>query len=92
MESLAQLVVILFMIVIFSGPVCLLLASPRIKSWSKKSLLLFWIRRVVVISLGIVGAFIAAQFLLTPGLSVGRLVGLFGAITVIVALKKEFDK
>jgi len=91
MESLAALVAVLFLITVFSGPVCLLLATKKIKVWSSKWVLVFLLRRFLVVSLGIIGAFVATNFLFANGLSVGRLVGLFGAITIIIAMKREFD-
>ena len=91
MESLAALVAFLFLITIFSGPFCLLLASKRVKKWSSKWIAVFIIRRIIVVSLGIVGAFVATNFLFAEGLSVGRLIGFFGAITIIIAMKREFD-
>lgn len=91
MESLAQLVVFLLLITIFSGPFCLVLASKRVKKWSSKWIAVFILRRIIVVSLGVVGAFVATNFLFAAGLSVGRLIGFFGAITIIIAMKREFD-
>ena len=91
MESLAALVAFLFLITIFSGPFCLLLASKRVKKWSSNWIAVFIIRRAVVVALGVVGAYVATNFLFAEGLSVGRLIGFFGAITIIIAMKREFD-
>jgi len=91
MESLAALVAFLFLVTIFSGPTCLLLASKRVKRWSSKWVAVFLLRRFIVVTLGIVGAFVATNFLFAEGIVVGRLIGVFGALTIVIAMKREFD-
>ena len=90
MESLARLVAILVVIVVSFGPLALVLASNRVKGWSRQWIVVFWIRRLVVTTLAAVGATVATNFLFTTSVPTAQLIGLFGAITIITAMMWEF--
>ena len=95
MESLAIVVIILFLIAMLAGPLSIGLSSQFVKSRldAKASLaivILNLIRKFVHLVLVAFGNLIGVQFLLISGLPlVPRLVGLFSVVTCYIGLRRE---
>ena len=96
MESLAIVVVMLFLIAILAGPISIALSSTFLKSRldSKASLgivILNLIRKAVHLIVVAFGNLIGVQFLLIAGLPlIPRLVGLFSVVTCYIGLRREY--
>jgi hypothetical protein len=91
MESLAMLVVILFSIVIFTGPAGFLLTSKTLWEYSK-SRKVFWIfRRVLVSIFSMIGIAISLRGFVFTEIPVGpKIVALAGVALNVFALKREY--
>jgi hypothetical protein len=96
MESLAIVVIILFLIAMLAGPLSIGLSSQFVKSRldAKASLaivILNLLRKFVHLVLVAFGNLIGVQFLLISGLPlVPRLVGLFSVVTCYIGLRREY--
>jgi hypothetical protein len=96
MESLAIVVIILFLIAMLAGPLSIGLSSQFVKSRldTKASLaivILNLLRKFVHLVLVAFGNLIGVQFLLISGLPlVPRLVGLFSVATCYIGLRREY--
>ena len=96
MESLAIVVIILFLIAMLAGPLSIGLSSQFVKSRleTKASLaivILNLLRKFVHLVLVAFGNLIGVQFLLISGLPlVPRLVGLFSVVTCYIGLRREY--
>jgi hypothetical protein len=96
MESLAIVVIILFLIAMLAGPLSIVLSSQFVKSRldTKASLaivILNLLRKFVHLVLVAFGNLIGVQFLLISGLPlVPRLVGLFSVVTCYIGLRREY--
>jgi hypothetical protein len=96
MESLAIVVIILFLIAMLAGPLSIGISSQFVKSRleTKASLaivILNLIRKFVHLVLVAFGNLIGVQFLLISGLPlVPRLVGLFSVVTCYIGLRREY--
>ena len=96
MESLAIVVIILFLIAMLAGPLSIAISSQFVKSRfeTKASLaivILNLIRKFVHLVLVAFGNLIGVQFLLISGLPlVPRLVGLFSVVTCYIGLRREY--
>ena len=96
MESLAIVVVVLFLIAMLAGPLSIGLSSQFVKSRldTKASLaivILNLLRKFVHLVLVAFGNLIGVQFLLISGLPlVPRLVGLFSVVTCYIGLRREY--
>ena len=96
MESLAIVVIILFLTAMLAGPLSIGLSSQFVKSRldAKASLaivILNLIRKFVHLVLVAFGNLIGVQFLLISGLPlVPRLVGLFSVVTCYIGLRREY--
>jgi len=96
MESLAIVVIILFLIAMLAGPLSIGLSSQFVKSRldTKASLaivILNLLRKFVHLVLVAFGNLIGVQFLLISGLPlVPRLVGLFSVVTSYIGLRREY--
>ena len=96
MESLAIVVIILFLIAMLAGPLSIGLSSQFVKSRldTKASLaivILNLLRKLVHFILVAFGNLIGVQFLLISGLPlVPRLVGLFSVVTCYIGLRREY--
>ena len=96
MESLAIVVVMLFLIAILAGPVSIALSSNFLKSRldSKASLgivILNLIRKAIHLVVVAFGNLIGVQFLLIAGLPlIPRLIGLFAVVTCYIGLRREY--
>ena len=96
MESLAIVVVMLFLIAILAGPISIALSSKFLKSRldSKASLgivILNLIRKAIHLLVVAFGNLIGVQFLLIAGLPlIPRLIGLFAVVTCYIGLRREY--
>ena len=97
MESLAIVVIILFLIALLAGPLSIGLSSQFVKSrldTTKASLvivILNLLRKFVHLIFVAFGNLIGVQFLLISGLPlIPRLVGLFSVITCYIGLRREY--
>ena len=96
MESLAIVIVILFLIALLAGPLSIGLSSQFVKSRmeSKASLaivILNLLRKFIHLILVAFGNLIGVQFLFINGLPIFRkLVGLFSIVTCYIGLRREY--
>ena len=96
MESLAIVVVVLFLIAMLAGPLSIGLSSQFVKSRleTKASLaivILNLLRKFVHLVLVAFGNLIGVQFLFINGLPLfPRLVGLFSIVTCYIGLRREY--
>ena len=96
MESLAIVVIILFLIAMLAGPLSIGLSSQFVKSRleTKASIaivILNLLRKFVHLILVAFGNLIGVQFLFINGLPVfPRLVGLFSIVTCYIGLRREY--
>jgi hypothetical protein len=96
MESLAIVVIILFLIAMLAGPLSIGISSQLVKSRleTKASLaivILNLLRKFVHLILVAFGNLIGVQFLLISGLPlIPRLVGLFSVVTSYIGLRREY--
>ena len=96
MESLAIVVVVLFLIAMLAGPLSIALSSQFVKSRleTKASLaivILNLLRKFVHMILVAFGNLIGVQFLFINGLPLfPRLVGLFSIVTCYIGLRREY--
>ena len=96
MESLAIVVVVLFLIALLAGPFSIALSSQFVKSRleTKASLaivILNLLRKLVHFILVAFGNLIGVQFLFIAGLPlIPRLIGLFSVVTCYIGLRREY--
>jgi hypothetical protein len=96
LESLAIVVVVLFLIAMLAGPLSIALSSQFVKSRleTKASLaivILNLLRKFVHLILVAFGNLIGVQFLFINGLPLfPRLVGLFSIVTCYIGLRREY--
>ena len=96
MESLAIVVIVLFLIALLAGPLSIGLSSQFVKSRleTKASLaivILNLLRKFVHLILVAFGNLIGVQFLFINGLPLfPRLVGLFSIVTCYIGLRREY--
>jgi hypothetical protein len=96
MESLAIVVIFLFLIAILAGPISIALSSRAVKSRldSQASLgvvILNLIRKAIHLILVAFGNLVGVQFMFIAGLPLlPRAVGLFSVITCYIALRREY--
>jgi hypothetical protein len=96
MESLAIVVIFLFLIAILAGPLSIALSSRAVKSRldSQASLgvvILNLIRKAIHLILVAFGNLVGVQFMFIAGLPLlPRLVGLFSVVTCYIALRREY--
>jgi hypothetical protein len=95
-ESLAIVIVILFLIALLAGPLSIGLSSQFVKSRieSKASLaivILNLLRKFIHLILVAFGNLIGVQFLFIAGLPfIPRLIGLFSVVTCYIGLRREY--
>lgn len=96
MESLAIVVIFLFLIAILAGPISIALSSRAVKSrlHSQASLgvvILNLIRKAIHLILVAFGNLVGVQFMFIAGLPLlPRAVGLFSVVTCYIALRREY--
>ena len=96
MESLAIVVVILFLIALLAGPLSIGLSSQFLKSRmeSKASIaivILNLLRKFIHLILVAFGNLVGVQFLFINGLPlIPRIIGLFSIVTCYIGLRREY--
>lgn len=91
MESLATLIVIMFSILLLSGPINIGLTTPKIQELATRRRGLTALRRVFILGIGIIGVFIAINFLYETTPLGPKLFSLIAIGGNIYALKREID-
>ena len=96
MESLAIVIIVLFLIAILAGPLSIALSSQFVKSRveTKASLsivILNLLRKFLHLLLIALGNLVGIQFLLITGFPlIPRLIGLFAVVTCYIGLRREY--
>ena len=91
MESLAYLIVVMFSILMLSGPINIGLTSRKIQDLATRRRGMTALRRLIILAVAIIGIFIAINFMYetTPlGPKIFSLIAIGGNI---YALKREID-
>ena len=91
MESLATLIVAIFSILLLSGPINIGLTSSRVQEFASRRRGLTALRRVFILGIGIVGVFIAINFLYETTPLGPKLFALIAIGGNVYALKREID-
>jgi hypothetical protein len=90
MESLALLVALLLALVIFTGPISMLLTSKFLWNYSIQSKP-FWIfRRILVSTISPIGMVMALFFMFTPIPLGTKSIAVFGLAINVIAIKREY--
>jgi hypothetical protein len=90
-ESLAMLIVIMFSILLLSGPINIGLTSRRVQEFTSKRRGLTAFRRVSILVIGVIGVFIAISFMYETTPLAPKLYALIAISGNIYALKREID-
>jgi hypothetical protein len=91
MESLAMLIVIMFSILLLSGPINIGLTSRRVQELASKRRGFTALRRVLILGIGVIGVFIAITFMYETTPLAPKLYALIAIGGNIYALKREID-
>ena len=91
MESLAVLILVLFSILMLSGPINIGLTSRRLQEFCTKRRGLTALRRVFILGIGVIGIFIAINFLYETTPLGPKLFALIAIGGNVYALKREID-
>ena len=91
MESLATLILIMFSILLLSGPINIGLTTPKIQELATRRRGLTALRRVFILGIGIIGVFIAINFLYETTPLGPKLFSLIAIGGNIYAPKREID-
>lgn len=89
MESLATLILVMFIILLLSGPINIGLTSPRIQELATRRRGLTAARRLLMLAIGIVGIFIAINFMYETTPLGPKLFSLIAIGGNIYALRRE---
>jgi hypothetical protein len=90
-ESLATLILVMFSILMLSGPINIGLTSRTIQEAATRRRGLTALRRVLILGIGIVGVFIAINFMYETTPLGPKLFALIAIAGNIYALKREVD-
>lgn len=91
MESLAYLVVAMFSILMLSGPINIGLTSRRVQLLAKRRRGLTALRRMVILTVGVIGVFIAINFMYATTPLAPKLFALIAIGGNSYAVKREID-
>ncbi len=94
MESLAYLVVIIFMVTIFSGPFAIALTADRLVNFLDTKESAVWaivnvIRKIVHLLAIIIGSFLGMS-LISMGVTGPKLIGMYAIVLAYIALRREY--
>ncbi len=91
MESLATLILVMFTILMLSGPINIGLTNRRIQDACTTRRGLTFFRRIFMLGVGVVGIFIAINFMYETTPLGPKLFSLIAIAGNIYALKREID-
>jgi hypothetical protein len=91
MESLATLILVMFILLLLSGPINIGLTNRRIQELCRKRRGLTALRRLFMLGLGVIGIFIAINFMYETTPLGPKLFSLIAIGGNIYALKREID-
>ena len=86
-----MLIVIMFSILLLSGPINIGLTSRRVQEFASKRRGLTAFRRVIILGIGVIGVFIAITFMYETTPLAPKLYALLAIGGNIYALKREID-
>lgn len=89
MESLAKIVLLLFTILLLSGPINIGLTSRRVQTFAAKRRGLTALRRFIALGIGVVGIFIAINFMYETTPLAPKLYALLAIAGNIYAVRRE---
>ena len=94
MESLAYLVVIIFMVTIFSGPFAIALTAGRLVNFLDTKESAVWaivnvIRKIVHLLAITIGTFLGMS-LISMGVTGPKLIGMYAIVLAYIALRREY--
>ena len=94
MESLAYLVVIIFMVTIFSGPFAIALTADRLVNFLDTKESAVWaivnvIRKIVHLLAITIGTFLGMS-LISMGVTGPKLIGVYAIVLAYIALRREY--
>jgi hypothetical protein len=94
MESLAYLVVIIFMVTIFSGPFAIALTADRLVKFLDSKESAVWvvvnvIRKIVHLLAITIGTFLGMS-LISMGVTGPKLIGIYAIVLAYIALRREY--
>lgn len=94
MESLAYLVVIIFMVTIFSGPFAIVLTADRLVNFLDTKESAVWaivnvIRKIVHLLAITIGTFLGMS-LISMGVTGPKLIGIYAIVLAYIALRREY--
>lgn len=95
MESLAYLVVIIFMITLFSGPFAIALTSRRLVKFLNSKESVPWaivnvLRKIVHAITTIIGAFLGFSLMSMGGVTVAKFFGAYAIVLAYIAVRREY--
>jgi len=90
MESLALVVAALMALVLFTGPISLLLTSKLFWEFTKQNRIIWILRRIVIVIVSPIGMSVQIIFILNQIPAGPKAAALIGFIFNTVALKREF--
>lgn len=89
MESLALLIVIMFSILLLSGPINIGLTSRRVQEFTSKKRGLTALRRTFALGVGVIGIFIAINFMYETTPLAPKLFAIIAITGNVYAVKRE---
>ncbi len=95
MESLAYLVVIIFMITLFSGPFAIALTSHRLLKFLNSKESVPWaivnvLRKIIHGLIIVIGTFLGFSLVSMGGVTVAKFFGAYAIVSAYIALRREY--
>ena len=95
MESLAYLVVIIFMVTLFSGPFAISLTSRRLVKFLNSKESVPWaivnvLRKIVHAITTIIGTFLGFSLMSMGGVTVAKFFGAYAIVLAYIAVRREY--
>jgi len=95
MESLAYLVVIIFMVTLFSGPFAISLTSRRLVKFLNSKESVPWaivnvLRKIVHALTTIIGTFLGFSLVSMDGVTVAKFFGAYAIVLAYIAVRREY--
>jgi hypothetical protein len=94
MESLATLVLIIFLLALFFGPLAIALTSSALVNFLNSKFGIFWtlvdvLRKIIHFAAISIGTFLGFS-LLTMGVTFPKLIGVYALVLAYIALRREY--